>query len=33
MRADLVGLLADDVERLAALCPELDLGLWPNFAG
>jgi hypothetical protein len=22
----------DDVARLAGLCPEIDLGLWPNFA-
>jgi hypothetical protein len=33
MRADLVELLAEDVQRLAGLCPELDLGLWPNFSG
>jgi hypothetical protein len=32
MRAQLVTTLAPDVERLAGLCPELDLALWPNFA-
>jgi hypothetical protein len=33
MHADLVELFADDVRRLATLCPELDLSLWPSFAG
>jgi len=31
MRADLVATYREDVERLAALCPEIDLELWPNF--
>jgi Sulfotransferase domain len=31
-RSELSQTLADDVRQLAALCPELDLGLWPNFA-
>ena len=31
--AELVRRLRDDVARLAGLCPELDLSLWPNFAG
>lgn len=31
MRRALVARLADDVARLPALCPEVDLGLWPNF--
>ena len=32
VRADLAAALADDVRQVAALCPELDPGLWPNFA-
>ena len=32
-RAELVRRLRDDVARLAGLCPEIDLGLWPNFTG
>lgn len=32
MRADLVEIYRDDAERLAALCPEIDLALWPSFA-
>jgi hypothetical protein len=32
MREELVGRLGDDVARLARLCPELDLSLWPNFS-
>jgi Sulfotransferase domain len=32
MREDLVARLEDDVRRLAALCPEVDLSLWPDFA-
>jgi Sulfotransferase domain len=32
VRNDLIGRYAEDVERLIALVPELDLGLWPNFA-
>jgi hypothetical protein len=32
MRAELVERLAADVVRLAALCPEIDISLWPNFA-
>lgn len=32
VRADLTSALAEDVRRVAELCPELDLGLWPNFA-
>jgi hypothetical protein len=31
MRHELVGMLGEDAERLAALCPEIDLSLWPNF--
>lgn len=27
----LTAALADDVRELTALCPEIDLGLWPNF--
>jgi hypothetical protein len=32
LRSELTSALADDVRQLAALCPELDPGLWPNFA-
>src|SRR5215211_235093 len=32
MHADLVARLRPDVERLAALCPEIDVSLWPSFA-
>jgi Sulfotransferase family len=32
MREELVRRLADDVGRLARLCPEIDLSLWPNFS-
>jgi hypothetical protein len=32
MREELVALLADDVRRTAELCPEIDVGLWPNFS-
>jgi hypothetical protein len=32
LRAELVARLAADVALLARLCPELDLGLWPDFA-
>ena len=31
-RSELTSALADDVRQVAALCPELDLALWPNFA-
>jgi len=31
-RLELTSALADDVRQVAELCPELDLGLWPNFA-
>jgi Sulfotransferase family len=31
-RLELAAALADDVRQVADLCPELDLGLWPNFA-
>jgi hypothetical protein len=31
MRGELVARLTDDVGRLAELCPEIDLSLWPNF--
>ena len=30
-REDLVARLANDVERVVGLCPEIDLSLWPNF--
>ena len=33
MRADLVDLFRGDVDQLAAICPDLDLDLWPNFSG
>jgi hypothetical protein len=33
LRSELTSALADDVRQVAALCPELDLGLWPSFAG
>jgi hypothetical protein len=32
MREELVARLSDDVERLARLCPEIELSLWPNFS-
>jgi hypothetical protein len=32
LREELKELLAEDVRRLAQLCPEIDPGLWPNFA-
>jgi Sulfotransferase family len=32
LRLELTSALGDDVREVAALCPELDLGLWPNFA-
>ena len=32
LREDLIAHLRADVARLAQLCPELDLSLWPNFA-
>jgi hypothetical protein len=32
MHEDLVARLRHDVERLVALCPEVDLSLWPNFS-
>jgi hypothetical protein len=32
VRAELASMLAEDVRQVAALCPELDIGLWPNFA-
>jgi hypothetical protein len=32
MRSELVDVLREDVRRLAELCPEIDLELWPNFA-
>ena len=32
-RAELIDRLADDVARVAALVPSLDLSLWPDFAG
>jgi Sulfotransferase family len=32
LRLELMSALADDVRQVAALCPELDLGMWPNFA-
>jgi Sulfotransferase family len=32
LHSELTSALADDVRQVAALCPELDLGLWPNFA-
>jgi hypothetical protein len=31
LRAELVRVYRDDVQRLARLCPELDLSLWPDF--
>lgn len=31
-REELVARLADDVRKLAATCPEIDLSLWPNFS-
>jgi hypothetical protein len=31
IREELVARLEDDVIRLAQLCPEIDLELWPNF--
>lgn len=32
MRSELVARLGDDVARLAELCPEIDLSLWPSFS-
>ncbi len=32
LRAELVRLLAEDVDALCELCPELDRSLWPHFA-
>jgi hypothetical protein len=32
LRSELSSLLADDVRQLEELCPELDIGLWLNFA-
>jgi len=32
LQAELSSLLMEDVRQLAGLCPELDPGLWPNFA-
>ena len=32
LRDDLVARLRPDAERLAELCPEIDLSLWPSFA-
>jgi hypothetical protein len=32
LRSELSSALADDVRQVVALCPELDPGLWPNFA-
>lgn len=32
LRSELSSALADDVRQVAELCPELDPGLWPNFA-
>ena len=32
MREELVARLSDDVGRLAGLCPEIELSLWPNFS-
>ena len=32
MRMELVERLSADVSRLAKLCPEIDLELWPNFS-
>ena len=32
LRSELSSALADDVRQVAALCRELDVGLWPNFA-
>jgi hypothetical protein len=31
MRDELVARLSDDVSKLAELCPDIDLSLWPNF--
>ena len=31
MRAELVERLSEDAAKLARLCPEIDLSLWPNF--
>lgn len=31
-RAEIVARLSEDVARTAALCPEIELSLWPNFA-
>ena len=32
LRLELTSALADDVRQVAAVCPDLDLGLWPSFA-
>ena len=32
VRAELSSMLVDDIRHVAALCPDLDVGLWPNFA-
>jgi hypothetical protein len=33
LREQLIARYRDDVARLADLCPEIDVALWPNFAG
>jgi hypothetical protein len=33
LRSALASALADDVRQIAALCPEIDPGRWPHFAG
>jgi hypothetical protein len=32
LHSELTSALADDVRQVAALCPDLDVGLWPSFA-
>jgi Sulfotransferase domain len=32
VREDLVARLRHDIDEVAELCPEIDLGLWPNFS-
>jgi hypothetical protein len=32
VRSELSSALADDVRQVAEICPEIDPGLWPNFA-
>ena len=32
VREDLVARLRHDVDEVAALCPEIDVSLWPNFS-